>query len=348
MAPPDSPPLTRTAEFDLVALGETMVRFSPPGESLLAQSPSVEMHVGGSESNTLVGMSRLGRRTAWLSRLPRHAIGDLVEKAIAAHGVSTSHVLWTPEGRVGIYYMERGAHPRAARVIYDRRESAFSRIDPNRDYVDLFGRISAAWFHTTGITLAVSKGARQCAMGIAEQAIRCGTRISFDTNYRARLWTAQEARDYCRPMLHRADLVFVPLRDLSIFFDVDPSDPPQRWTAALQAVAPRAIVVVTCGTDGALAIDGGGKVVHQPTIAVERRERLGSGDAFTAGFLATWSQTADVELALRRGNAAAALKCTIPGDLPWIDPEEVDRLARRLPASSSDPTLPPQCSDGWR
>ncbi|RMF42009.1 MAG: sugar kinase [Planctomycetota bacterium] len=337
----------RPTHFDCLALGETMVRFSPPGENLLAQSPLVETHVGGSETNTLVGLARLGHRAAWLSRLTDNALGQWVASAIAAHGVDTSRVLWTGDDRVGIYFYERGQRPRGPRVLYDRQGSAFSQLEPQRDYANLAATTSASWFHTTGITLAVSSGARQCATSIARQLASRGTKISFDTNYRARLWTTSQARRHCRPFLQESHLVFIPLRDLSIFFDLDPSDPPS-WTGAFRAVAPRATVVITCGASGAMAFEPSGACLHQATVPVDRRERLGSGDAFTAGFLSAWMEHQDLAAALRRGNAAAALKCTIPGDLPWIDRHDVDRVAAQMPAPSTDMTLVASTRDEWR
>ena len=151
-------------QYDVLTLGETMARFTPPGFERFGQSRSVEMHVGGSESNTAVGLSRLGFRACWLSRLTNNAIGRWIATEIASHGVDVSWVNWTDEDRVGTYYLERGRPPRSSQVFYDRAGSAMSRMRPEELPAELFTSNAARVFHTSGITLGLSQVARQTAL----------------------------------------------------------------------------------------------------------------------------------------------------------------------------------------
>ncbi len=115
---------------DVVTLGETMLRFTPPARNRLEQADHLQVHVGGSESNTAVGLARLGLKTAWLSRLPTTALGRMVCGELSKYGVDTSHVIWSDTDRLGLYFLEEAGPPRGSQVIYDRRDSAISRMQP--------------------------------------------------------------------------------------------------------------------------------------------------------------------------------------------------------------------------
>src|SRR5690606_7918776 len=109
--------------YDVITLGETMLRLTPPAPLRIEQTTSFNVYVGGAESNTAVGLSRLGFKTAWLSRLTDNPLGRLIAGTIARYGVDTSHVVWTSKDRVGVYYVEEGQSPRASQVYYDRAGS---------------------------------------------------------------------------------------------------------------------------------------------------------------------------------------------------------------------------------
>ncbi len=109
-----------TTRYDVITLGETMLRFTPPQLKRLEQTTGFDIEVGGTESNTAVGLARLGLNVAWLSRLTDNPLGRIIEQAIAKNGVDTSHIIWTDQDRVGLYFLEEGRIPRGSRVIYDR------------------------------------------------------------------------------------------------------------------------------------------------------------------------------------------------------------------------------------
>src|SRR5215470_3477591 len=116
--------------YDVLTFGEAMVRLSPPNFRRLEQARSLDLTVGGAELNTAVGLARLGHAAAWVSRLTRNPLGRLIANHAREAGVSTEHVLWTDEDRVGVYYLEFGAAPRASSVLYDRKGAAIAGIQP--------------------------------------------------------------------------------------------------------------------------------------------------------------------------------------------------------------------------
>ncbi len=304
--------------YDVITLGETMARFTPAGYERFGQSRSVEMHVAGSESNTAVGLARLGLRVCWISRLSDNAIGGWIARELAFHGVDVSHVVWTEEDRVGAFYMERGAPPRSSHVFYDRAESAMSRMRSEDLPSELFGGQAARVFHTTGITLAIAAQARQTALHAIELARRAGSLISFDLNYRARLWSATEALDACDPVMGQSDLIFLPIRDAHTVCGITASDP-RAVCSMLHSRYPQATIVVTRGPLGAVAVDSSGTFFEQAAFPAVEVERLGGGDAFSAGYLYAFLAGLNVGDALRWGCAVAAIKYTLPGDMPIID-----------------------------
>ena len=115
---------------EVITFGEAMLRLSPPNFRRLEQARSLDVQVGGAELNTAVGLARLGRSSAWVSRLTSNALGRLLANHAREAGVATDHIVWTDEDRVGVYYVEFGAAPRASSVLYDRKDSAIAAIKP--------------------------------------------------------------------------------------------------------------------------------------------------------------------------------------------------------------------------
>ena len=301
-----------------------MMRLTPPGFLRIEQTQSFDIWVGGTESNTAVGLARLGMNVAWLSRLPRSPLGRYISNRIAQYGVDVSQVVWADDERLGIYFHEKAQAPRASEIIYDRRDSAISRMQP-RDLPDgLFQAGLSQLLHVTGITLAISQTARDTAHEALRRAKAAGWRLSFDTNYRSKLWSGAGAADGCDRAMALADVIFCPLGDYQVMYGASDADD------ALEALAARysnTLIVMTMGVDGALARNPAGETIRQPAILAGEVGRIGGGDAFAAGFLYAWLRQDDVAEALKWGVAMSALKYTIPGDLPLVDREEVAALA---------------------
>jgi 2-dehydro-3-deoxygluconokinase len=178
--------------YEVITFGEAMLRLSPPQFRRLEQSPSLDVQVGGAELNTAVGLTRLGRSSAWVSRLTSNPIGRLIANRAREAGVSTEHLVWTNEDRVGVYFLEFGAAPRASSVLYDRKGSAIANIRPGMvPWTTVFQ--GTRWFHVTGITPALSPSAAETTREALQAARAAKVTRSMDLNYRAKLWSQAEA-----------------------------------------------------------------------------------------------------------------------------------------------------------
>lgn len=320
--------------FDVVAWGETMIRLSPPLGVALEHTLSLELIVGGTESNMAIDIARLGRKAGWVSRLPDNPLGHRIAREIGGHGVDTSHILWAPATeKTGLFFVETGAAPRSNLVIYDRSGSAVSRLQPEElDYTYLS---SGRFLFLTGITPALSASCREAWLRSARHAKGAGSRVALDVNFRAKLWSPEQARETLEQAFPHVDVLFSGIRDLQNLFGM-PTDP--ALAAESMAAAYRLpLVVVTLGADGALAHQDGQTLRH-PVFPTQVVDRIGAGDAFAAGFLHGWMER-DIAYGLRCGNALAALKQTYRGDSTWstlgdlldlveskeVDPRKVSR-----------------------
>ncbi len=311
--------------YDVVTLGESMLRLTPPELLRLEQTRSFNVEVAGSESNTAVGLARLGLKTCWLSRLPDTALGRLAAGELMRYGVDTRHVCWTGTARMGLYFVEQGAEPRGAQVIYDRKDSAVSHMQPSDLPRDLFTEEGARLFHTSGISLAIGESAAQTTLHALSLAKQAGWLVSFDVNHRSKLWSVEEARAGCHDALALADFIFVAQRDAVALFKLE-FDEPRKLLEQLAQLYPQAVVVLTKGAAGAAARTPEGEVYSEAALAAEQVDRVGGGDAFSAGFLYGYLTFGSVATALRWGVVVAALKYSIRGDLPLVNLAEVRAL----------------------
>jgi 2-dehydro-3-deoxygluconokinase len=314
-----------TTPFDVVTIGETMLRLTPPDFLRLGQGDVLQTHVGGSESNTAVGLAKLGRRVAWLSRLTDNPMGRSIERTIRAHGVDTSQVVWTNSDRVGLYFLENGSPPRPSQVIYDRAGSAFSKFDDDMMSDTIFQPSTSRWLHLTGITLGLGETTQRLVRKAVRLARKAGWKISFDVNYRALLWSTTSAKAACNELFESADLLFLAERDARNVWQIDGEGDPHQSMRQLLAIRAGKTTVMTLGSQGAIAGEGDDSVL-QTIEPVHPIGRLGGGDAFSAGFLHSWMEVADLKVALSWATAAAQIKYSIPGDLPLFEKSEVQRI----------------------
>ncbi|HLK57023.1 MAG TPA: sugar kinase, partial [Chthonomonadaceae bacterium] len=299
-------------DLDVVTFGETMWRLSPPGHTRLEEAVSLDVRIGGAESNTAVALARLGLRIAWWSKLPANPLGRRIENEIRRWGVDTSGVLWeeSPPARAGVYFLDFGAAPRGIDVYYDRAGSAASAIAPEE--VDAQTIARARLLHLTGITPALSPACARATAQAISLARLGGTAVSFDVNFRARLWTPEAAQAALEPLLAQVDVLLCPLRDAATVFGLTGEGP--QVARQLRARFSAGAVVVTLGEEGAVACDDRGDRSVASLPIGSSVDRVGAGDAFCAGVLMGFLQ-ADLALGLEYGVAMAALKHTMPGDL---------------------------------
>jgi 2-dehydro-3-deoxygluconokinase len=328
------------AQYDVITLGETMIRLTPPGLKRLEHTSSFEVEIGGTESNLAIGLARLGLQVLWLSRLTANPLGRLIANTIAGYGVDTSRVVWTEADRVGLLFFEEGRAPRSSRVFYDRQHSAVSRMRPDELPIELFRAGGARLLHLTGITVALGPAIAATAQQALQAAKAAGWLVSFDVNYRRQLWTPQAARQGCDVFARQADILFIPGGDACALFGLEPTTPAEQILDTVVQAYPQATVALTLGKEGAIAYAPPGQILRQAAWPAEAVERLGGGDAFAAGFLyAFLTATGPQERlanALRWGTACAALKYTVIGDIPLLERREVEAL---LEQGAGSPTV---------
>lgn len=319
--------------YDIITLGETMLRFTPLNLRRLEQGTAWELEVGGSESNLAIGLTRLGLKVLWLSRLTNNPLGRLIERTIAGHGVDTSRVIWTDNDRVGLYFLEEGRPPRSSKVIYDRKNSAMSQMRASEIPVDLFQPGRARLLHLSGITPALSPNLAVAAQRALNLAKESGWQVSFDLNYRRQLWSPAEALEGCTPFLQAADMLVMPLGDVQAIYNLGREQSAVEILTMLRERYPQATIALTLGPNGAMGCQPGGPVLEQSSFPAEEVGRLGTGDAFTTGFLYRLLTVVEPEerlpQALRWGAAMAALKLTVPDDIPFVSRAEVEELVRQ-------------------
>jgi 2-dehydro-3-deoxygluconokinase len=308
---------------DLVGLGEVMLRLAARPPQRLEQASDLDVQVGGTEANVAAACARLGLRTAFISVLPsEHAWGDRTIRELTGHGVDCRGVLRRPGQRMGLYFLEYGMAPRPVRVLYDRRDSAFSRLMP--DEVDWSLVRSARLTHLTGVTAALGPNIRDVVRRAIDEATAAGVPVSFDVNYRSRLWSPKEARDFLDEILPRLGYLFIGSDDAATVLELEGT--PERVLEALRRLAPAATIALTLGEAGSAVLTDTG--VHRPSrrYRVSVVDRVGAGDAYAAGFLWATLIGRGPQQAVDAATALAALKCTIWGDVPVVTRAELEEL----------------------
>ncbi|MBO6164142.1 MAG: sugar kinase, partial [Lachnospiraceae bacterium] len=208
-------------KYDLLTLGEVLMRLSPERELRFSQCDGFAVDIGGAEANVAAGAAALGLRTSLITRLPAHAIGDMAARAIRKTGVDLSCVLWDedPKARLGIYYYEKAASPRKPRVVYDRMHSSILSLRADDIPAEVYA--STKIFHTSGITLGLSRTLRAEVTEMIRRFSAAGAKISFDVNYRSNLWSGPEAREAIEAILPLVDIFFCSKSTARLTFDRD-------------------------------------------------------------------------------------------------------------------------------
>ncbi len=315
----------------IVTFGEAMIRLTPPRNERIDRTTSFDLSPGGAELNVGVTLAALGNDVRWVSVLPDNGLARYLDRQARAHYVDMSSVQWVSEelGRMGLYFLEEGTDPRPSAVVYDRKNSAFANLEPGRiDWSAIFAGADA--FHVCGITPAVSPSARAETMLAIQAANAANVTVSFDLNYRSKLWSEQDARACFREIAPLVDILFASRSDLGTFFGIEGD----RQTVMEQARTKLGVAasVMTRKRSrasrsislSALAMGPAGEAVEADWKSVEIVDRLGGGDAFAGGFITGYLENPDDLLhALNLGVAASALKHTMPGDFLCATRDEI-------------------------
>lgn len=321
--------------FKVIGFGEVMLRLSPVGKERISQSETFEKKAGGSELNVVAGISQLGLRTGMITKLPDNEIGKFIKNKIRYSGISDDYIVYDKEKnkRLGVYYYESGAYPRVPTVVYDRSDSSFTHFRAEELPDEVYAETEI--FHVSGITLALSEEIRREAIKMMKRFKEMGASISFDVNYRATLWDEDTARATISEILSYIDILFISEETLRRMFRQEGTlEEIHRNFANLhpnlkvilstmrQATSP------TRHTFTSLVYDCESKEFfsQEPYRDIEVVDRIGSGDAYVAGALFGLLKFGKIEEAVRFGNAMAALKNTIPGDMTACDFNDITRV----------------------
>lgn len=324
----------------IVCFGEAMVRLAPPHFQRIEQTRTFDVEVGGAELNTAAGLVRLGRAATWVSALPDDALGRLVANRVREVGVDTGHVTFTDGGRCGLYFLEFGASPRASSILYDRKGASIAKAKPGTnsfwggkkpgtfDWAKIFDK--GKWFHVTGITAAVIED-REVLNEALSAARAAKVPVSVDLNYRSKLWPADEAGKVMAGVVRHAELLIAGEADAENLFGVKGENFAEvakkltdRFGVRHVAGTKRAMPLVWRNSFGAVGY-ADGELHETPSYEVEIVDRLGAGDAMASGIIHGLLD-GDFAKGLQYGAAMGAIKHTIPGDLPWINVDEVEAV----------------------
>jgi 2-dehydro-3-deoxygluconokinase len=311
------------ATYDVTTLGEIMLRLSVPAGVRLEAAAQLDVQPGGAEANLAALLARLGRRTAWHSALPANALGRLAANALRGAGVDLQGVHWCENGRMGTYYVEFSTPPRPIQVVYDRAASCMTEWQGEQ--VNWARLLDTRLLHLTGITPALSPSCRAVVLEAVERAVGAGVPVSFDVNYRQKLWDEQTAAATLAPLLRQADVIFCGRGDSRRLFGCTGEAADALRQLAEQFTTRTAqVVVMSVGSAGALAWRDG-EVLQVDAVPVTIVDRLGAGDALAAGVLHGWLD-GDLARGLRTGTVLAALALSQHGDMVVTTPEELESL----------------------
>ncbi len=322
-------------EFAVLGIGEVMLRLSPQVCERISHSETFEKRAGGSELNVVSGISMLGEKTGIITKLPKNDIGKFVKHKVRYSGTSDRFITYdnSPEKRLGIYYYESGAYPRLSAVSYDRRASSFTTF--KKEELPVAAYSSAALFHTSGITLALGEYVRENVKDVMRRFKEEGTLISFDVNYRSALWSEEEAKDVILSVMPMVDVLFISEETSRRMFGMRGSLPEihrefkQKFdnleiiaSTKRIATSPRhhsfSSLVYDCRED-----------IHfeeEPYRDIDVVDRIGSGDAYVAGALYALLRFRDIRKIAEYGDAMAALKNTVMGDMTECDLGDIERI----------------------
>ncbi len=306
-----------------------MLRLSVPEGVRLQAAAQLDMFPAGAEANVAALLARLARRSAWHSALPLSPLGRLITDHLRAAGVNLDGVIWRDNGRVGTYYIEFATPPRAAQVIYDRAGSVVTQVMPDDIAWDRL--LDTRLIHLTGITPALSPSCADIIQSIIRRAKAEGIAVSFDVNYRAKLWSESEARAWLTPAIQGVDLLLCGQSDARRVFGLDGE--PQAVVEQLAALSGAKQVVVSIGDQGAVGWDGTA-YYQQPALPVQVIDRIGAGDALAAGVIHGWLD-GNLELGLRYGVTLAALALSQYGDMVLTTPDELAALVAQTNRAGS-------------
>jgi 2-dehydro-3-deoxygluconokinase len=330
--------------MNIATFGEIMLRLKSPNQERLFQSPILEATFGGSEGNVAVALARSGIAARFCTVLPDNQIGRECLRQLRGHGVDVSFIAKKP-GRMGIYFFENGANQRPSNVIYDRAASAIAEIEPGDiDWNKAFE--NQGWFHISGITPAISRKSADASIASAKAARKAGLTVSFDLNFRAKLWNyGAKAQDVMSEIAEYADVLIGNEEDYQKSLGIEgpkSADEGRIDVDEYASMCARALAKFPGASKAAVTLresfsadsnNWSAMLATRDTTYVSKKysitdivDRVGAGDSFSAGLIIGLVTYTDLQKALEYAVAMSCLKHSIPGDLALIEPGEVKKL----------------------
>lgn len=326
----------------VVTMGEIMLRLSTPGYERFVQAESFDAIYGGGEANVAVSLANYGHESYFVTKLPKHEIGQSAVNELRRYGVNTDYIVRGGE-RVGIYFSETGASMRPSKVIYDRSNSSIAEADVEEfDFDKIFK--DAKWFHISGITPAISKKGAELTKAAMISAKKNGVTVSIDLNYRKKLWTPEEAQAVMKDLMQYVDVCIGNEEDASLCLGFTPKGldvtsgkldvsgyeqifKEMKEEFGFKVVASTLRESYSASDNGwSACIYDGKEFYHSRKYDVRITDRVGGGDSFASGLITGLLEEKSSKDALEFAVAASALKHTVKGDFNLMSKEEVQTL----------------------
>lgn len=327
----------------VVTFGELMLRLEPPGYLRFVQTENLSATFGGAEANVAISLANFGVDSCYVTKLPSHEIGQAAVNSLRKFGVNTQYIV-RGGPRVGIYYNERGASQRGSKCIYDRAGSSIQLSKPEDfDWKQIMQ--GASWFHITGITPALGPNLVQSCIEAAEEAHKAGATVSLDLNYRAKLWSREEANKAMAELCKYVDICIANEDDAADVFGIKAENTDttkgELSTEGYKSVARQLMekfafkkVAITLRTsinanrnDWQALLYDGKDFFFSKKYEIWIVDRVGGGDSFTAGLIYSLLSGKSSQEAVEFAVAASCLKHTIEGDFNMVSVAEVEKLA---------------------
>ena len=327
----------------LVTFGEIMLRLTPPGFERLVQADNFNVIYGGGEANVSISAANFGLDSYYVTKLPNNLVGQAALNELRRYGVKDDYIV-RGGNRLGIYYCENGASQRPSNVIYDRAHSAIAEARPEDfDWQDIFS--GADWFHITGITPALSPTLAKISLEAVCTAKEMGVTVSCDLNYRAKLWSRDEAEKVMSELMEYVTLCIANEEDAEMVFGITSGSDITAGqinidgfkSVAQQLMERFGVKMVgshlrisrSASDNGWVVVLSDGKAfVSSTRYDIHIVDRVGGGDSFAAGLIYSLLEHKSLQEAVELAAAASCLKQTIPGDFNHVSLREVERLVQ--------------------
>jgi 2-dehydro-3-deoxygluconokinase len=327
----------------IIAFGELMLRLAPEGYYRFVQAQSFGATFGGAEANVAVSLANFGLDAAFVTKLPKHEIGQAAVNSLRQFGVDTSLIVRGGD-RVGIYFLEKGASQRGSKVIYDRAHSAIAEATMGDFDWDVIFK-GASWFHLTGITPALSDSLAGIALEACKIAKAGGLSVSCDLNYRKNLWTREKAAEVMAQFMPLVDLCIANEEDAQDVFGIKPRNSnvaagiinrsgyeevaktlADRFGFRRVAITLRESISASDNNWAGMLYEDG-NVYFSKKYPVHIVDRVGGGDSFGAGLIYGFTTGLPPQETLEFAAAASCLKHSVEGDFNHASLEEALKLA---------------------